>query len=225
MACPNVLSVLRAEARADKIDRSAYATVTTLAELQRWVDEAFEAGVVAFDTETTSLDPIQAEIVGFSLCVAPGAPATCRSAIAAGQGDLFGGGELVPGQLGEDEVLAVLKPLMEAPGVLKVAQNVKFDWHILAQRGIETAPIDDTMLLSYALDAGATNEGHGMDALAQRWLGHETIQFGERRRHRQELHRLRPGRDRGRDRICRRGRRRDAAALARAEAAARRRRR
>jgi DNA polymerase-1 len=67
---------------------------------------------------------------------------------------------------------------MEAPGVLKVAQNVKFDWHILAQRGIETAPIDDTMLLSYALDAGATSEGHGMDALAQRWLGHETIQFG-----------------------------------------------
>ncbi|MGD0723297.1 MAG: DNA polymerase I [Roseiarcus sp.] len=177
---PRGLAAARlAEARATSIDRSVYATVTTADELQRWVDEAFEAGIVAFDTETSSLDPIQAEIVGFSLCVAPGracyAPLGHRDA---GQGDLFGGGERLPGQLGEAEALALIKPLMEAPGVLKVAQNVKFDWHILAQRGIETAPIDDTMLLSYALDAGATNEGHGMDALAQRWLGHETIQFG-----------------------------------------------
>jgi DNA polymerase I len=177
---PQGLAAARlAAARADRIDRSAYATVTRPDELQRWVDEAFEAGIVAFDTETSSLDPIQADIVGFSLCVAPGR--ACYVPLAhrgAGQGDLFGGGELLPGQLGEAEALALIKPLMEAPGVLKVAQNVKFDWHILAQRGIETAPIDDTMLLSYALDAGATSEGHGMDALAQRWLGHETIQFG-----------------------------------------------
>jgi DNA polymerase-1 len=168
-----------AEAREDKIDRAAYATVTTPDELQRWIDEAFEAGVVAFDTETTSLDPLQADIVGFSLCVAPGracyVPLNHRSA---GQGDLFGGNERVPGQMAESEAMALLKPLLEAPGVLKVAHNAKFDWHVFAQRGIETAPIDDTMLLSYALDAGATNEGHGMDALALRWLGHETIQFG-----------------------------------------------
>jgi DNA polymerase I len=168
-----------AEAREAKIDRTAYVTVTNPEELQRWVDEAFETGCVAFDTETSSLDPLQAELVGFSLCVAPGlacyAPIGHRSA---GNADLFGGNERVPGQIREDEALAILKPLLEARGVLKIAHNAKFDWHVFMQRGIATAPIDDTMLLSYALDAGATNEGHGMDALAARWLGHETIQFG-----------------------------------------------
>jgi DNA polymerase-1 len=168
-----------AEAKEEKIDRTTYSTVTTAEELKRWVDEAFEAGIVAFDTETSSLDPLQADLVGFSLCVAPGracyAPLAHRSA---GQADLFGGNELVPGQISETEALALLKPLLEARGVLKIAHNAKFDWHVFKQRGIETVPIDDTMLLSYALDAGATNEGHGMDALAARWLGHETIQFG-----------------------------------------------
>ncbi|WP_158812689.1 DNA polymerase I [Methylocapsa sp. S129] len=178
---PKVFAASRlAEAREAKIDRAAYATVTTPQELQRWIDEAFEAGIVAFDTETSSLDPIQADLVGFSLCVAPGracyVPLGHRNA---GQGDLFGGGELLPGQLAESEALALLKPMMEAPGILKIAQNVKFDWHVFAQRGIEAAPIDDTMLLSYALDAGATNEGHGMDALAERWLAHKTIHFAD----------------------------------------------
>jgi len=178
---PRTLAAARlAEAREEKIDRTTYRTVTTPDELQRWVDEAFEAGAVAFDTETSSLDPMQADLVGFSLCVAPGracyVPLGHRNG---GTGDLFGGGDLVAGQLAESEALALLKPLMEAPGVLKIAQNVKFDWHVFKQRGIETAPIDDTMLVSYALDAGSTNEGHGMDALAERWLGHKTIQFGE----------------------------------------------
>jgi DNA polymerase-1 len=167
------------EAKEDKIDRATYSTVTNSEELKRWIDEAFEVGIVAFDTETSSLDPLQAELVGFSLCVAPGracyAPIGHRSA---GKADLFGGNELVPGQIGENEALAMLKPLLEARGVLKIAHNAKFDWHVFMERGIATAPIDDTMLLSYALDAGATNEGHGMDALAARWLGHETIQFG-----------------------------------------------
>jgi DNA polymerase-1 len=178
---PRALAAARAaEAREAKIDRTAYAAVTTREELQRWIDEAFEAGAVAFDTETTSLDPMQAELVGFSLCVAPGracyVPLGHRNA---GQGDLFGGGDIAPGQLAEREALEILKPLMEAPGVLKIGQNIKFDWHVLAQRGIEAAPIDDTMLLSYALDAGATNDGHGMDGLAERWLGHKTIHFAD----------------------------------------------
>ena len=63
--------------------------------------------------------------------------------------------------------------------MLKVGQNVKFDWHVFARRGVEVAPYDDTMLISYALDSGATNEGHGMDALSERWLGHKTIAFAE----------------------------------------------
>ena len=70
-----------------------------------------------------------------------------------------------------------LKPLLEAPDVLKIAQNMKFDWLVFAQHGIEVAPFDDTMLISYVLDAGLN--GHGMDELASRHLGHKTIQFGE----------------------------------------------
>jgi DNA polymerase-1 len=178
---PKMLAAARlAEAREQKIDRAAYVTVTNAQELQRWIDEAHEAGLVAFDTETSSLDPLQADLVGFSLCVAPGracyVPLGHRSA---GTGDLFGGAELLPGQMAESAALALLKPLLESPGVLKIAHNAKFDWHVFRQRGVETAPIDDTMLLSYALDAGATNEGHGMDALAERWLAHKTIHFAE----------------------------------------------
>jgi DNA polymerase I len=178
---PKTLAAARlAAAREEKIDRAAYVTVTNAEELQRWIDEAFEAGLVAFDTETSSLDPLQADLVGFSLCGAPGracyVPLAHRSA---GTGDLFGGAELLPGQMAESEALALLKPLLESRGVLKIAHNAKFDWHVFKQRGIETAPLDDTMLLSYALDAGVTNEGHGMDALAERWLAHKTIHFAE----------------------------------------------
>ncbi len=155
-------------------------TVTTLDALRGWIAEGFEAGVVAFDTETSSLDPMQAELIGFSLCVAPGkacyVPLGHRTA---GNGDLFGGGDLLPGQIKESEALALLKPLLEAPDVLKVGHNVKFDWLIFAERGIETKPVDDTMLISYALDAAATTDGHGMDWLSQRWLGHETIPFAD----------------------------------------------
>jgi DNA polymerase-1 len=178
---PKTLAAARlAAAREEKIDRAAYVTVANAQELQRWIDEAYEAGLVAFDTETSSLDPLQADLVGFSLCVGPGracyVPLGHRSA---GTGDLFGGAELLPGQMAESEALALLKPLLEARGVLKIAHNAKFDWHVFKQRGVETAPIDDTMLLSYALDAGATNEGHGMDALAERWLAHKTIHFAD----------------------------------------------
>ena len=77
-----------------------------------------------------------------------------RAIAAPAQGDLFGGGELVAGQLAERDALDRLKPLLEAPGVLKIAQNIKFDWLVFAQRGIEVAPIEDTMLMSYVLDAG-----------------------------------------------------------------------
>ena len=76
-------------------------------------------------------------------------------------------------------MIARLKPLLEARHVLKIAQNVKFDWHVFAQRGIEVAPFDDTMLMSYALDSGVDNEGHGMDGFRERWLGHKPIAFSE----------------------------------------------
>jgi DNA polymerase-1 len=175
---PKHLAAARAaEARAHGFDVSKYACVRTLPELDDWIARAMDAGVVAFDTETTSLDPIRAELVGASLAVAPGE--ACYIPINHVQGEgLFGDGRL-PDQLAEADVLARLKPLLEARHVLKIGQNVKFDWHMFKQRGIEVAPFDDTMLMSYALDSGANNDGHGMDGLSERWLGHKPIAFSE----------------------------------------------
>jgi len=177
-ATPEALARTRAEAaKSEKIDVAGYAMVTTPEELARWVALAKNIGVVAFDTETSSLDSLQADLVGVSLAVAPGKACYIPLGHLQGVGDLFSGGGLLPGQISEAEALQLLKPLLEDPGVLKVGQNAKFDWHVFRQRGVEVAPIDDTMLLSYALDSGTTNEGHGMDALSERWLGHKPIAF------------------------------------------------
>jgi DNA polymerase-1 len=177
---PQTLAAERAAAaRAAPLDRAAYQTVSDAATLEAWIDRAYEEGVVAFDTETTSLDPLQAELVGVSLAVAPGEACYIPIGHHAGEAGLFEGGGPLPGQIGEAEAIALLKPLLECPGVLKIGQNVKFDWHVFARRGVEVAPYDDTMLISYALDSGATNDGHGMDALSERWLGHKTISFSE----------------------------------------------
>ncbi len=166
----------RGSATAVAVDTSAYETVRTLDQLDAWIAEARQRGLVAFDTETTSLDPMQADLVGVSLALEPGRacyiPLGHRAA-----GDLFEGGGLHPGQLPIGDVLARLKPLLEDRAVLKVAQNLKYDWLVLARHGIETAPADDTMLMSYALDAGRGN--HGMDELSERHLGHKPIAFKE----------------------------------------------
>jgi DNA polymerase I len=180
---PISLAVVRAEkARAAKIDRSKYETVTTLARLKEWIARAHELGVVAVDTETTSLDPMQAQLCGFSLALAPNeacyVPLGHRDGGAAGGSDLFAPeSKLCEGQIAEKDALAALKALLEDPAVLKVAQNMKYDWLVFAQRGIETAGYDDTMLISYVLDAGRS--GHGMDDLSERWLGHKTIHFAD----------------------------------------------
>ncbi len=176
---PADLVTARALEAREAIDRAAYKTVRTVEELSVWIARAFEEGVVAFDTETSSLDPLRADLIGASLAVRPGEACYIPIGHRVGADDLFGGGGLAPDQIGEAEAIALLKPLLEAPGVLKIGQNVKFDMQVLAQRGIEVAPIDDTMLISYALDAGATGDGHGMDALSERFLGHKPIAFGE----------------------------------------------
>jgi DNA polymerase I len=159
-----------------KIERSAYETVTDLASLERWIGEAYAVGRFAFDIETTSLDPMRAEFVGFSMAVAPGR--ACYVPIghrpAAGAFD-FGEGALK--QVAVGDALAVLRPLLEDASVLKIGQNLKYDSVVLAQHGIALAPLDDTLLLSYTLDGGRGN--HGMNDLAERHLGHACIPFGE----------------------------------------------
>lgn len=162
-------------ARAGNIDRTKYETVTTLERLEAWTAEAYSAGRLAFDTETTSLDPMQAEFVGLSMAIAPGRacylPLGHRPASDAFD---FGGEDLK--QVPVREALDALKPLLDDPSVLKIGQNLKYDCLLLARHGIAVAPLDDTMLLSYALDAGASRE-HGMDALAERHLGHSCMPF------------------------------------------------
>lgn len=163
-----------AQMQAVPVDYSAYETVTDLARLEAWVAEAFEAGRVAFDTETSSLDSMQAEIVGASLAVIPGRACYIPLAHISGTGDLLGGG-LVPGQIAIRDFVRIVKPLLEDPSVLKIGQNAKYDWVVLKRLGISVAPCDDTMLLSYALDAGRM--GHGMDELSEVLLGHKPIAF------------------------------------------------
>jgi DNA polymerase I len=163
-----------------KIDRSKYETVRTVERLGEWVARAHDKGVVAVDTETTSLDPMQARLCGFSLAVAPNeacyVPLGHREGGGEAGGDLFAPeAKLCAGQVPERDALAVLKPLLEDRAVLKIAQNLKYDWLVFAQRGVAMRGCDDTMLISYVLDAGRW--GHGMDDLAKRWLNHDTIHF------------------------------------------------
>jgi DNA polymerase-1 len=162
------------EAAKVPFDRSAYETVTTRERLEFWITDAFAAGRFAFDTETTGLDPMRAELVGISLAVAPGRACYIPLAHRKGSGELdFGDDEIE--QLSVRDVLALLKPLLEDPAILTIGQNVKFDFNVLARHGIDIASLDDTMLMSYALDAGKAS--HGMDELAMRLLGHACISF------------------------------------------------
>ena len=178
---PISLAAARAEkARNTKIDRSQYETVRTLKRLNEWIARAYDLGVVAVDTETTSLDPMTAHLCGFSLAVAPNeacyVPIGHRDNGPAGGSDLFAPeSKLCPDQIPEADALGALKKMLEDKSILKVAQNMKYDWLIFAQRNIFIDGYDDTMLISYVLDAG--KGGHGMDDLARRWLNHETIEF------------------------------------------------
>jgi DNA polymerase-1 len=177
---PQSLAAARAEAaRNAKVDRSRYEIVRTLDRLDAWIARARELGLLALDSETTSLDPMQATLCGFSLALAPNE--ACYVPLAHRQGgDGKGGlfqGEIVAGQIAERDALAAMKPLLEDPGVLKIGQNVKFDWQIFALRGIEIAPYDDTLLMSYVVDAGRSD--HGLDPLSKRYFDHATIDFNE----------------------------------------------
>jgi len=171
--------------------RTHYSLVRDEATLRQWVAKAQAAGVVAVDTETTGLLPMQAGLVGVSLsvtageaCYIPLAHVQEVIAKAASQGSLFGDEDTasattalqrVEGQLEASQALAILKPMLEDPAVLKVGQNIKYDALMFRRLGIDVSPVDDSMLLSYVLSAGKNL--HNMDDLAQQHLGHKTISF------------------------------------------------
>ncbi|KZY03958.1 MULTISPECIES: DNA polymerase I [unclassified Sulfitobacter] len=155
-------------------DPQSYECVRDAGALQVWLDRIYERGYVAVDTETTGLNDMTAELVGVSLCVEPGQacyiPLTHKANRA---DDLFGSDDLAEGQMGLEDALKMLTPMLQDPSILKIGQNMKYDAKIFARLNIEVAPLDDTMLLSYAMHAGL--HGHGMDTLSERYLGHTPI--------------------------------------------------
>lgn len=160
------------------IDRSRYQILRDADTLAAWIARAHATGAIAIDTETTGLDEMTADLVGISLATGPDAACYIPLAHRAEGGEgLFGSTALAEGQMGLDAALALLKPMLEDASVLKILQNAKYDVKILARYGIAVAPIDDTMLMSYALNAGL--HGHGMDALSERYLGHTPIPIKE----------------------------------------------
>lgn len=155
-------------------DAAGYSCVRDMADLDRWIANAYARGYVAVDTETTGLNDMIADLVGISLCVEAGTacyiPLTHKDA---GTDDLFGSDDFAADQLPLEAVIKAIKPLLEDPAVMKIGQNMKYDAKIFSRYGIDIQPIDDTMLLSYAQHAGLHN--HGMDALSERYLNHTPI--------------------------------------------------
>jgi len=159
------------------VDRATYECVTSLERLTHWIERAFAARVVAIDTETSSLDAMQAELAGISLAL--GANDACYIPLGHGGSDMFAE---KPVQIERQAAYDALRPLLESEAVLKVGQNIKYDLNILSRCAkIDVAPIDDTMIVSFALDAGRSLDGigggHGMDELSERHLGHTTLTF------------------------------------------------
>ena len=155
-------------------EQATYTMVGDKETLQTWIDKIYTRGYVAVDTETTGLDDMIADLVGVSLCVEAGE--ACYIPLihkASRSDDLFGSDELAEGQMPFEEALQMLAPMLEDPTILKIGQNMKYDAKIFAQLNIAVTSFDDTMLMSYAMNAGL--HGHGMDTLSDRYLNHTPI--------------------------------------------------
>ena len=178
---PILLSDRRLEAlRASKIDPAKYETIDAPARLAHWIARAHDTGVLAIKTETVTLDPMQTPLCGIALAVAPNEaaylPLGHREASEGETSGLFAA-KLCTGQIPERDALAALKPILEDASIVKVGHDVKRDWLVLACRGIRLGAIDDTMLMSYVLDAGKAS--HDMESVASRYLGRSPSRFNE----------------------------------------------
>ena len=154
-----------------------YELVTTTSLLEEWVSKARHAGLVSVDTETTSLDAVSAELVGISLAITEGH--ACYIPLSHVMSDDGSKTKLVPGQIPMETALNVLRPMLQDPAILKVGQNLKYDMLVLHKDPyrIRVHPIDDTMVMSFVLDAG--RGGHGMDELSKRHLDKNPITYKE----------------------------------------------
>ena len=153
------------EKKHQNINKKNYRLITNEKEIDEWINEAEEAGELAIDTETSSLDAHQADLVGISLSTKIGK--ACYIPI----------GHKFKGCLKKEAVIKKLKPLLEDKSVKKIGQNIKFDFIVLFKQGISMNSMEDTMLMSYVLDAGKNR--HNMDTLSEIHLQHKTISFKE----------------------------------------------
>jgi DNA polymerase I len=166
-----------ARIRALPLNHEAYVTIRDVETLNKWLAEARDKGQLTIDLETTSLDPQVAEIAGVALALSVGKAAYVPLGHVEGGADMFAGAErFSDGQINREQALALIKPIVEDAAVLKIGQNFKFDYAVLMRHGIVAQSFDDTLLLSYALDAGF-GVTHGMDGLAQKHLGITPIPF------------------------------------------------
>ena len=151
--------------QSDTINVKSYESITDEKVLDKWVKTLSEQSVIAVDTETSSLNPLDADLVGVSFSYAPNK--ACYIPLA--HKNIKG--------LKKEIVLKKIKPILEDPSIKKVGQNIKFDFIVLKQNGIEVNPIEDTMLISYTLDAGSNR--HNLDTLSEIHLEHKTISYKE----------------------------------------------
>jgi len=161
----NLQSVEKVLEKQKPINNKNYHLITNVKQIDEWIKEAEETGEVAVDTETSSLDPHQANLVGISLCSKIGK--ACYIPI----------GHKFSQCINKEDVIKKLKPLLEDPSIKKIGQNIKFDFIVLFKQGITISSMEDTMLMSYVLDAGKNR--HNMDTLSEIHLGHKTISFKE----------------------------------------------
>jgi DNA polymerase-1 len=163
---PSLSSIKKAnksEENQKKINKKEYCLISNLKEIDEWVKEAEQTGEVAIDTETSSLDPHQAKLIGVSLSSKLGK--ACYIPI----------GHDSEKSLDKSIVIKKLKPMLEDPSIKKIGQNIKFDYIVLFKHGINLSSMEDTMLMSYVLDAGKNR--HNMDTLSEIHLNHKTISY------------------------------------------------
>ena len=176
---PAALAKARAEAaRNTPVKRDGYKTIRHRADLDKWIARILDTGHVAFEAKASSIDPMQADIIGIALALGPNDAAYIPFAHRqSGDGAGLFAADLEPDQLKTVDALEALKPLLESAGLLKIGFNIKFTAVLLAQHGVTLRNHDDVQLMSYALDAG--RNAHGLDALADSWLGHAMLTHGE----------------------------------------------
>jgi len=155
------------------INTKNYELIDNINDLNRWIKKIYQRGYVAVDTETTGLNDMIVDLVGICLSVEIGEACYIPLGHTDGEGDLFGGASLCSGQINLEEALTILRPVLQDSSIIKIGQNIKYDTKIFARYNVNLTPVDDTMLLSYAINGGKHN--HGMDYLSERYLDHKPI--------------------------------------------------